>query len=73
MPQRISNESDLIPFLTRAAAWRLLFAFEIGAVPVDQAAEQLGLDANEFEWLRTVALARVRTVGNSRAKVDTRD
>ena len=73
MPGRISNEKDLTPFLARAVAWRLLFAFEIGAVPVEQAAEQLGLDANEFEWLRTVALTRVRTAGQTPSRVDARD
>ena len=60
MAGRISNERDLIPFLSRIATWRLLFGCEVGAVSTARAAAELGLDPNEFDWLRAVALARLR-------------
>ena len=61
---KISHESEFVSYLGRLRVWRLLYAFEAGAITSQQGGEPLGLSANEFEWLRAVALLQARRLPN---------
>ena len=63
MSGRISNEDELLPFLDQASAWKWLFGYEVGAIRTEVAASQLGIEREEFFWLRALALTHVRQAG----------
>jgi hypothetical protein len=56
---KINNESELVVMLSRPITYRLLFATEAGLMDNITAGELLDLDANEFLWLRAVAIHRL--------------